>query len=112
VAIHSASVALMSNDLGRLPFLVRLSRATTRVIWENMLFGVTFIIVTVTLASMSLIKPMLAAVLHLAASSLVVFNSARLIRAGEELPSLTAAPASSDAVSDRPTEPVIPPETS
>ena len=86
VAIHSASIALMSNDLGRLGFLVRLSRSATRVIWENMLFGVTFIVVTVTLGSMGMIKPMLAAVLHLAASSLVVFNSARLIRAGEELP--------------------------
>jgi len=85
VAINSASIALMSNDLGRLPFLIRLSRATTGVIWQNLFFGVIFIIVTVTLASMSLIKPMLAAVLHLAASTLVVFNSARLIRAGEEL---------------------------
>lgn len=85
VAIHSASVALMSNDLGRLPFLIRLSRSTIRVIWQNLLFGVAFIVITVTLASMSLIKPMLAAMLHLAASTLVVFNSARLIRSGEEL---------------------------
>ncbi|MBN1345152.1 MAG: cation-translocating P-type ATPase [Phycisphaerae bacterium] len=85
VAIHSASIALMSNDLGRLPFLVRLSRAATNVIWQNMLFGVTFIVVTVALGSMGMIKPMLAALLHLGASSLVVFNSARLIRSGEEL---------------------------
>ncbi len=85
VAINSASVALMSNDLGRLPFLVRLSRQCTNVIWQNMLLGITFIVVTVTLASMSLIKPMLAAVLHLGISTIVVFNSARLIRAGEEL---------------------------
>jgi len=85
VAIHSASVALMSNDLGRLPFLIRLSRDTTRGLWEILFFGVTFIVVTVTLASMSLIKPMLAAALHLIAASLVLFNSFRLIRAGEEL---------------------------
>jgi len=85
VAINSASIALMSNDLERLPFLVRLSRSTTKVIWQNMLFGVTFIIVTVTLASMALIKPWLAASLHFAVSSLVIGNSARLVRAGEEL---------------------------
>ena len=28
VAIHSATIALMNNDLRRLPFLVRLSRST------------------------------------------------------------------------------------
>ncbi len=85
VAINSASVALMSNDLNRLPFLVRLSRSTINVIWQNMLFGVTFIVVTVTLASMNLIQPILAAFLHAAASFVVLFNSFRLIRAGEEL---------------------------
>ncbi|MCH8253654.1 MAG: cation-translocating P-type ATPase, partial [Planctomycetes bacterium] len=50
VAIHSASIALMNNDLSRLPFLIRLSRATTRVVRQNLLFGVAFIIVTMTFA--------------------------------------------------------------
>ena len=35
VAINSASIALMSNDLRRLPFLVRLSRKTRRIINHN-----------------------------------------------------------------------------
>jgi Cd2+/Zn2+-exporting ATPase len=37
VAIHSATIALMNNDLRRLPFLVRLSRETRRVINQNFL---------------------------------------------------------------------------
>ena len=40
VAINSASIALMSNDLRRLPFLVQLSRKTRTVINQNMLFGI------------------------------------------------------------------------
>ncbi len=108
VAINSASIALMSNDLGRLPFLVRLSRSATKVIWENMLFGVTFIVVTVTLAGMGLLKPMLAAMLHLAASTLVVFNSARLIRAGEELSPHVFERAPSGAKPDPEPAPVTP----
>ncbi|HXT39176.1 MAG TPA: cation-translocating P-type ATPase, partial [Candidatus Angelobacter sp.] len=44
VAIHSATIALMNNDLRRLPFLVRLSRQTRGVINQNFLFGVFFII--------------------------------------------------------------------
>ena len=50
VAIHSATIALMNNDLRRLPFLVKLSRSTRAVINQNFLFGVCFIIGGLTLA--------------------------------------------------------------
>ncbi len=86
VAINSASIALMNNDLRRLPFLVRLSRKTTRVIWQNLLFGVCYIVVLEVLAgALGWISPMAAAVLHVLASALVIFNSARLVRFGEHL---------------------------
>lgn len=84
VAINSASIALMNNDLTRLPFLVRLSRATTRVVWQNILFGVAFIIVTMTLAIWGPLTPIAAAVAHTIATAFVIFNSARLVRFGEE----------------------------
>jgi Cd2+/Zn2+-exporting ATPase len=83
VAINSASIALMSNDLQRLPFLVRLSRKTRAVINENLGFGITFIVLGI--AGSSFIAPQWAAVLHFAGSLVVVFNSARLVRHGEEL---------------------------
>jgi Cd2+/Zn2+-exporting ATPase len=85
VAMNSASVALMSNDLRRLPFLVGLSRATTRVIWENLIFGVSFIVVGEIAIVFKLVGPMLAAVLHTVASAIVVFNSARIVRYGEHI---------------------------
>jgi Cd2+/Zn2+-exporting ATPase len=85
VAIHSATIALMNNDLRRLPFLVQLSRSTRTVINQNFLFGVAFIIGGMTLSAWGLAPPMLAAALHTAGSLIVVFNSARLVRKGEEL---------------------------
>jgi Cd2+/Zn2+-exporting ATPase len=84
VAINSASVALMNNDLNRLPFLIRLSRSTTKVIWQNLIFGVTFIVATQTLAIWGELTPIWAAVLHTIATAIVIFNSARLVRFGEE----------------------------
>ena len=84
VAINSASIALMTSDLRRLPFLMRLSRATTGTIWQNLLFGILFIVVTMTLAGMGILGPMAAAVLHTFAATVVIFNSARLVRFGEE----------------------------
>ncbi|MGA3163663.1 MAG: cation-translocating P-type ATPase [Verrucomicrobiota bacterium] len=85
VAIHSATIALMNNDLRRLPFLVKLSRSTRAVINQNFSFGVCFIIGGLMLASFGYLPPIMAAVLHVTGSLVVVFNSARLVRKGEEL---------------------------
>jgi len=93
VAIHSATIALMNNDLRRLPFLVQLSRSTRTVINQNFLFGIAFIIGGMTLSAMSYVPPVLAAVMHTAGSLIVVFNSARLVRKGEELEHYQPEPA-------------------
>jgi Cd2+/Zn2+-exporting ATPase len=85
VAIHSATIALMNNDLHRLPFLVKLSHSTRTVINQNFLFGVAFIIGGMTLSALSYVPPVMAAAMHTVGSLLVVFNSARLVRKGEEL---------------------------
>ena len=57
VAIHSATIALMNNDLRRLPFLLRLSRETRRVINQNFLLGICFVIGGLVLAAMKLYQP-------------------------------------------------------
>ena len=85
VAIHSATIALMNNDLQRLPFLVKLSRSTRAVINQNFMFGGLFIIVGMTVTSLGYIGPIPAAILHNVGSLIVIFNSARLVRKGEEL---------------------------
>jgi Cd2+/Zn2+-exporting ATPase len=102
VAIHSATIALMNNDLRRLPFLIKLSRSTRSVINQNFLVGVFFILGGLTLASFGYLNPIVAAIMHNVGSIIVIFNSARLVRQGEELePYRGAAPAA-------PTEPPAP----
>ena len=83
VAIHSASIALMNDDLRRLPFLVQISRKARRVINQNLGFGILFIILGMSLSKF--VPPVMAAMLHFASSIVVVFNSARLVRFGEDL---------------------------
>jgi Cd2+/Zn2+-exporting ATPase len=85
VAIHSATVALMNNDLKRLPFLVRLSRQTRGVINQNFLLGVLFVVGGLVLAALKLIDPVVAALLNVGGSLIVVLNSGRLVRAGEDV---------------------------
>ena len=50
VAINSASIALMNDDLRRIPFLVDVSRKTRRVINQNLAFGVVFIVLGISLS--------------------------------------------------------------
>ena len=103
VAIHSATIALMNNDLRRLPFLVKLSRSTRQVINQNFMFGVAFIIGGMTLSALSYVPPALAAAMHTVGSLIVVFNSARLVRKGEELEHYHPEPAGT-----KPERPVTP----
>jgi Cd2+/Zn2+-exporting ATPase len=85
VAIHSATIALMNNDLRRLPFLVKLSRSTRAVINQNFAFGVCFVIAGLAASAFGFIGPIVASILHVTGTLIVIFNSARLVRKGEEL---------------------------
>jgi len=85
VALHSASIALMNNNLSRIPFLIDLSRTTYWVILQNLAFGLGFIVVFVALAMGGWISAWLTAALNLLGGLIVVFNSARLVRSGEDV---------------------------
>ena len=96
VAIHSATIALMNNDLRRIPFLVELSRAARRIISQNFLIGLAFVVGGMVLGTLSIINPIIAALFHVTGSLLVVFNSFRLLRQGEDLEPLASEPVVAD----------------
>ena len=93
VAIHSASIALMNNNLNRIPFLIGLSQKTFGVVRQNMIFSVLYIVVMSGLIVMDTFgasTPIVAVICHFLSSFVVVFNSARLVREGESLASMDA----------------------
>jgi Cd2+/Zn2+-exporting ATPase len=80
VALETAAVVLMRNSLSVLPFLFRLSRATTRTIHQNLvLFGLMFNAAMLALSSAGILTPILGALAHNVGSVSVVINSARLM---------------------------------
>ncbi|MBO5959182.1 MAG: cation-translocating P-type ATPase, partial [Lentisphaeria bacterium] len=99
IAINSASVALMTNDLRRIPMLIKLSRKTNTVMNQNLAFGLLFVLCGIILSVFGGMNPILAAILHTVSTLIVIFNSARLVRTGEEL-----APAGQDAATGKGTE--------
>jgi Cd2+/Zn2+-exporting ATPase len=81
-AIETADIALMSDDLSKLPWLIRHSRRALAVIRQNIVFalGVKGVFVALTFAGYSSMWGAIAA--DTGASLLVVFNGLRLLQTG------------------------------
>ncbi|QWG19298.1 heavy metal translocating P-type ATPase [Bradyrhizobium sediminis] len=80
-AIETADVALMTDDISKLPWLVRHSRRTLRIIRQNIAFslGIKAVFVVLTFAGLASLWAAIAA--DMGASLLVVANALRLLRA-------------------------------
>lgn len=78
VALETADVALMADDLNHLPFAVGLSRQTSRIIRQNLWFslGMVAFLVPATVFGLQI---GLAVVFHEGSTLLVVFNALRLL---------------------------------
>jgi len=85
IAINSASIALMTNDLRRIPMLIKLARRSHSIVNQNLLLGLVFVIAGVSFSVFGYLDPIAAAILHAGSTLVIVFNSARLVRTGEEL---------------------------
>ena len=85
IAINSASIALMNNDLRRIPLLISLSKKMSAVIGQNLVFGMIFVIGGIILSVFGELSPILAAIFHTVSTLIVIFNSARLVRTGEQI---------------------------
>ena len=85
IAINSASIALMNNDLRRIPLLISLSKKMSSVIAQNLAFGMLFVVGGIILSVFGELSPILAAIFHTVSTLIVIFNSARLVRTGESI---------------------------
>jgi len=79
VALQSADIALMTNDLMLIPFLVKLSRRVHATIRTNIYGGVGFSVFMLLLAMVGIITPIWGAILHHGGTLFVIGNSMRLL---------------------------------
>ena len=79
-AIETADVALMDDDLRKIPYFIRLSRATASILTQNIVLalGIKAIFVALTFAGQATMW--MAVFADMGASLLVVFNGLRLLR--------------------------------
>lgn len=84
VAIETAEIALLSDDLAKLPHLLSLSRHAMRAIRQNLAFSLGVLAIAVGLAIPGILSPVTGALLHELSSIPVIANSARLIGIKEQ----------------------------
>ncbi len=88
VALGGADVALMTDDLERIPQLLRIARFTRVMVVQNLLLVAAFSIFLIVLASRGIISPLTGAWLHNIDALFVILNSSRILRYAEGLGSV------------------------
>lgn len=78
IAVDAADIALMSDGIGRVPYLKRLSNATLRSIGVNITISMAINLVAIVLSVIGVLGPVTGALVHNAGSVLVVLNAALL----------------------------------
>lgn len=79
-ALETADIALMSDDLSRLPWLVRHSRRTVAIVRQNIVFALAVKAAFVVMAIFGIATLWMAIAADMGASLLVIFNGLRLLR--------------------------------
>jgi Cd2+/Zn2+-exporting ATPase len=85
VALETADVALMGDDLGRLPFAISLGRATRSIIRQNLAVSIITIIGLAVTATLGIASITWTILFHEGSTILVVLNSLRLLAHRKEL---------------------------
>ncbi|MBM7634414.1 heavy metal translocating P-type ATPase [Geomicrobium sediminis] len=83
-ALETADVALMGDDLKKLPFTVKLSRKTLNIIKANIAFAIGIKIIALLLVIPGWLTLWIAILSDMGATLLVALNSLRLMRVGED----------------------------
>ena len=78
IAAEAADIALMGDDISKIPYLKRLSNATVKLIKINISLSMAINLAAIVLSVLALLNPVTGALVHNAGSVLVVLNAALL----------------------------------
>lgn len=80
LAIESADIALMNNNLMNIPFVIDLARKTRRIIYQNLVLSVAISFLMITLSAFGVISAIAGTVLHNFGAFAVLINSSRILK--------------------------------
>jgi Cd2+/Zn2+-exporting ATPase len=80
IAVQSADIALMGNELKKVSFIIGLSRKTKSIIYQNVVIASLNSAIMLLLASIGFVTPLMGAFFHNVGAFMVLINSARLLK--------------------------------
>ncbi len=80
VAIETAGVVLSSDDISKLPLLLRIGKETMKIIKQNLFFAMAVNLIGIGLSITGMIPPLVASIIHESNALVVMINSLRLLR--------------------------------
>ncbi|MEY8674150.1 heavy metal translocating P-type ATPase [Francisella philomiragia] len=80
IAIETADIALMSDDIAKLPWLIRHSKKTLKIIKQNITFAIAIKAIFISLAITDLATLWMAIAADMGATLIVIMNSLRLLK--------------------------------
>ena len=83
LAIDSADIALMNNNLMNIPYVIELSRKTKRIIYQNLTLSILISFAMIILSAFGIISALVGSLLHNCGAFIVLFNSSRILKSKE-----------------------------
>jgi Cd2+/Zn2+-exporting ATPase/Cu+-exporting ATPase len=80
LAIESADIALMNNNLENIPFVISLARKTRSTIYQNLALSIGISAGMIALSAFGVISALAGTVLHNLGAFAVLLNSSRILR--------------------------------
>ena len=80
LAIQSADIALMNNNLDNIPFAVKLAHQTKSIIYQNLALSCVVSLVMILLSALGYISALTGSILHNLGAFIVLINSSRILK--------------------------------
>ena len=80
VAMESADVVLIQDDLEQIPFSIGISNNVSRIVMQNIVFSISIIVLLIITNLMQIINLPLGVIGHEGSTILVILNSLRILR--------------------------------
>jgi Cd2+/Zn2+-exporting ATPase/Cu+-exporting ATPase len=80
LAIQSADVALMSDNLMNIPLSIILARKTRSIIYQNLVLSLCISFLMILLSTFGIISVLAGSILHNVGAFVVILNSSRILK--------------------------------
>ena len=79
LAIESADIALMNNNLENIPFVIELAKKTRKIIYQNLTLSLVISVAMIALSAFGIVSALAGSLLHNCGAFVVLFNSSRIL---------------------------------